>query len=115
MGQVNVLTLVLGLLGLRLAIVGARDGLAGLAIGAMVAIKPYGVTLLVPFLIRGRWRLAAGAAAAFAVATLAVAAPRSSTPRSRSSAWSCCSAKSLTPHAAALWYSRRTGLRIRVA
>jgi hypothetical protein len=74
MGQVNVLTLVLGLWGLRLAIVRGREGLAGVAIGAMVAIKPYGAVLLVPFLIRGRWRVAVAAAAAFAIATLVVPA-----------------------------------------
>jgi hypothetical protein len=74
MGQVNVLTLVLGLWGLRLAIVSARDGRAGALLGAMVAIKPYGAILLIPFIIRGRWRVAAAAAATFAVATLVVPA-----------------------------------------
>jgi hypothetical protein len=74
MGQSNVLTLVLGLVGLRLAIVRSRDWIAGAAIGGMVAIKPYGAMLLVPFLARGRWRVAAGAAGALTAAMLLVPA-----------------------------------------
>jgi hypothetical protein len=79
MGQVNLLTLVMGLAAVWLAFQRGRYSGAGWLIGASAAIKPYAVVLALPFLLRGQWRMMgtvlAGWLIAMVVPPLLVAGP----------------------------------------
>lgn len=72
MGQVNILILLLALLALNLAVNHGRFGISGCIVGILTAIKPYGAMLLIPFLVRGKWRIALAALAGFGIAAFVV-------------------------------------------
>ncbi|MGE5180229.1 MAG: glycosyltransferase family 87 protein [Bacteroidota bacterium] len=78
LGQANLILLALGVAG-SAELLRRRDLRGGGLIGLAAAVKPHLALLLVPGLLRGRWRLAAGSAAALllagAVLPLAVVGP----------------------------------------
>lgn len=75
LGQVNLVLLALGLAGTA-ALLRRRDLGGGSLIGIAAAVKPHLALLIVPAVVRGRWRAGAGLAAAllFAALLLPVAA-----------------------------------------
>jgi hypothetical protein len=70
MGQVNVLLLVMALWGVKIAVVDGRDGKVGWPLGIALLIKPHAAILLVPFIIRRRWKAPLFAAAAAVIGTV---------------------------------------------
>lgn len=71
-GQVNILILCLLLWSAKLAVIDGHSVRAGWPLGFAAAIKPHAIVLLAPFLVRRRWGMAAGVAAAVVVAGLVV-------------------------------------------
>ena len=70
LGQSNLLTLCLTLLTIHLLLKGKSEFLAGVPIGISSVIKPYSLFLLIPLLLRGRWKICLGSLASIIICTV---------------------------------------------